>query len=547
MVERIFLILVFIVYTRQMDVYYEEVSKLGIVVDYSKCDTEFYDDTEEECNIDNFPSVNNSGAVVGRAAQCCGFHGYFVVGGCPGKDAAGQEFMVWNVRVCHMLDNQRHPMPSITCTGLGMLKTFEDPNEDNFVEDENEMAVFTVDGIEYSDFCVSYECGQDEEIWTLSTDYCEPVDIPGLYANLTKVFPLCCGKEGVLEISNLGVRTCISHLTMQLMEVEHSLFSCDWRTKEHFSIIKEDELEDHNDTLSCVSVIKHAGNVFAGGISCTPACGGQEPCYRFCNLKDFEFDFEGSRYNKTDRLFNLSSALGQSVTDDNIEYSISGHTGCMLEPQQVFPEHTCQHQVLFMENGDAVFPEMKNFTLHYNEFCIAPISLETGKGSYMVQGCLPDTNNQSMQLSFYPYLLLASVGCLTTTVLVYLLFPPLMNHYSKIMLNFSSSLLLAFLVLAATQKPELFGFSPSDYDTLSCRLLGHLNQFFFLAAFTWMTIMSSEIYCQLNKYTQDTTARRMVLQVCLGYGLPAIIVFITAVVELTAPRCASYKPRFGHR
>ena len=165
----------------------------------------------------------------------------------------------------------------------------------------------------------------------------------------------------------------------------------------------------------------------------------------------------------------------------------------------------------------------------------------------MVQGCLPDNNNQSRQLSFYPYLLLASVGCLTTTVLVYLLFPPLMNHYSKIMLNFSFSLLLAFLVLAATQKPELFGFSSSDYDTLSCRLIGHLNQFFFLAAFTWMTIMSSEIYCQLNKYTQETTVRRMVLQVCLGYGLPAFIVLITAAVELTAPRCASYKPRFGHR
>ena len=246
-------------------------------------------------------------------------------------------------------------------------------------------------------------------------------------------------------------------------------------------------------------------------------------------------------------MFNLSSVLGQPLTDANMEYSLSGHTGCERDQQQMFPEHNCMHQVTFLTNGDAVFAEMGNTTLHYNQFCIAPLGVEAGKGDYMVQGCLPDTPVPSDKLRFYPYLLLSSVGCLTTTVLVYLLFPPLMNHYSKIMLNFSLSLLLAFLVLTAIQRPDMFGLSTTEYNTVSCRLLGHLNQFFFLAAFTWMTIMSREIYSQLMVYQQETTARRLVKQMGLGYGLPLFIVLVTVAVELTAPSCAPYRPKFGHR
>ena len=33
----------------------------------------------------------------------------------------------------------------------------------------------------------------------------------------------------------------------------------------------------------------------------------------------------------------------------------------------------------------------------------------------------------------------------------------------------------------------------------------------------------------------------------LGYGLPAIWTLVTLTVEMTGPRCADYKPRFGER
>ena len=70
------------------------------------------------------------------------------------------------------------------------------------------------------------------------------------------------------------------------------------------------------------------------------------------------------------------------------------------------------------------------------------------------------------------------------------------SDYNKIMLNFSGSLLMAFLVLAVIQ---VHG---NDIYTFSglCLILGHCNVFFFLASFTWMTIMSYFIFDQIHGY-----------------------------------------------
>ena len=268
---------------------FSDVSGLGIAVDYAHCDSEFYDTPDAVCHLDSFPQNNTLGSLAESAVQCCGFDGYFVFGECPGQDPSGQEYTVMNVQVCHTLTNQRAPKLAVTCSGLGIVRTFEDvPGEENFGLDSRNNPVFKVNGSQFSDFCVSHECHPDLEVWTLSADYCDHVNISALYSDLRSLSPesdLCCGAEAVLEISSTGARSCLDSETMQRREVEETSFSCDWTNKEHLSILEEDELEANNATMRCVSVIIQDERVFSGGISCKPACGGAEPCFRFCNQK----------------------------------------------------------------------------------------------------------------------------------------------------------------------------------------------------------------------------------------------------------------------
>jgi len=192
----------------------------------------------------------------------------------------------------------------------------------------------------------------------------------------------------------------------------------------------------------------------------------------------------------------MEELTGLDITRENVEEN-SWHEECTSV--QLFPEHSCQDDIKFLTSGDILVVE-RNITLKYGEFCIAHSEVNNGKGNIMVQACLPKTKpTEKIKFEFYPYILFLSIFCLFATIVVYLLFPALLSHYSKIMINFAFSLLLAFFVLIAIQKPKWFLMNEeNEFPRLPCRILGHLNQFFFLAAFTWMTVMSYEIFKQLK-------------------------------------------------
>ena len=526
------------------------VNKRNINIDYSLCNSEFYDYPDATCHVQDFPTESSVESLFKSVHQCCGFHGYFVFADCQGFDSTGQEYLVSNVQVCNTLSNERYPKKSLNCSGLEILQIHSDSlSAQHFHLSPQNSSVFTVNGSEFSNFCVSYECHPDEEVWTMSADYCAPINIQEMNFQIKKKssnLDLCCGPEDVLDTSEDGSVTCIQLETLSKRQIDES-FDCGIR--ETFTVFKD--VESQEDVLSssvkCVSLIRQNGDFLGGGISCKKPCNGVEPCFKFCNRKGYEF--YNSSYRKAEIDFNISAISDLLLTEDNVEYSASGHTGCSGKQLQYFPEHNCHQHVVFTMTGDVVFLEQNNETLTYNNFCVAPLGPESGKGRFMIQGCMSTNTNKhtNHQFRFYPYLLMTSVGCLVITISIYLLFPPLINHYSKIMLNFSFSLLLAFIVLVVVQKPLLFGLNSVEPDSFVCKLLGHLNQFSFLSAFMWMTIMSKEIYSQLKLYNQQLSMRKVLQQISLGYGVPFSITLVSFLVEVTAPTCAAYRPRFGHK
>jgi len=149
---------------------------------------------------------------------------------------------------------------------------------------------------------------------------------------------------------------------------------------------------------------------------------------------------------------------------------------------------------------------------------------------------------------FYWIVLSLSIICLAATIFIYLLFHSalLQSEYNKIMINFAISLLLGFLPLVLLQ-----AVLPDRMKSKGvCTVMALLNQFFILAAFVWMTLMSYEIFKQIRGMQVITMGQGSDLlrrKVPIGYGIPALICLVTLIVEVTAPQCSPIRPRFGHK
>ena len=83
-----------------------------------------------------------------------------------------------------------------------------------------------------------------------------------------------------------------------------------------------------------------------------------------------------------------------------------------------------------------------------------------------------------------------------------------------------------------------------------CQSLAYLEQFTFVSAMTWQTQIGHDNIKKLhgtsdmnNMLSNGLRSRHLII----GYVLPAVLSTVTALVELSGPRCASYKPRFGER
>ena len=117
-------------------------------------------------------------------------------------------------------------------------------------------------------------------------------------------------------------------------------------------------------------------------------------------------------------------------------------------------------------------------------------------------------------------------------------------------MNVTVTLLFAYLVLSLIQRPEILQ-EKIGLSRVLCWSLGHVEQFSFLSAFSWISIISSENLKQLKGHSQVNSLQKitnpMNKQMVIGYGFPLALSLATGFVEMFAPDCAIYKPRFGHR
>ena len=184
--------------------------------------------------------------------------------------------------------------------------------------------------------------------------------------------------------------------------------------------------------------------------------------------------------------------------------------------------------------------------LNYGEFCIEPLDDDMEKGRYRVKTNWTQEEKVEVEREhdYYSVVLCISIVCLSVTIIIYVVFREglLKLMYNKIMINFAGSLLLAFLSLVVMQNLEV-----EEQTRSTCIGLALLNQFAFLSAFSLMTLMSYNIFHQIKKMRQQKGNKGFALRVALCYIIPGFITLVTLIVEVSAPRCAAVRPKFGTR
>ena len=214
---------------------------------------------------------------------------------------------------------------------------------------------------------------------------------------------------------------------------------------------------------------------------------------------------------------------------------------------QLYPDHSCYDKGVLGEDGGLAFMD-RGFRVAYGEFCVATLERSFNKGDVFIQACMP--HKKITTQSFYIYILGTSILCLILTMVIYITSPELTSLSNQIMFHLTAALLVAYIALIFIQNPEFLE-AQLGHSHLLCQSIGYLEQFSFLAAFTWMTIMSMENMNQLNGCGQSNSLQQSSDEIkklmLIGYGVPLMLSLGTAAVELFAPECAVYKPRFGHR
>ena len=87
-------------------------------------------------------------------------------------------------------------------------------------------------------------------------------------------------------------------------------------------------------------------------------------------------------------------------------------------------------------------------------------------------------------------------------------------------------------------------------DTL-CKIVGILLHYSFLASFMWMTVIAGDMFLMfrslesMQKASERKGFKAMLPYHILAWGIPAVLVTVSLIVDHTPPKEHSFKPRYG--
>ncbi|XP_050519507.1 latrophilin Cirl isoform X1 [Diabrotica virgifera virgifera] len=133
---------------------------------------------------------------------------------------------------------------------------------------------------------------------------------------------------------------------------------------------------------------------------------------------------------------------------------------------------------------------------------------------------LPMAHEIALQVITYVGCII-SIICLVLAIITFQLFRGLKSDRTTIHCNLCICLLIAEVIF-------LFGISQTE-NRIVCGVIAGFLQYFFLCAFFWMFFEGFQLYVMLIEVF-EVEKSRMRWYYCIAYGLPFLIIFISAVI-----------------
>lgn len=151
----------------------------------------------------------------------------------------------------------------------------------------------------------------------------------------------------------------------------------------------------------------------------------------------------------------------------------------------------------------------------------------------------------SVQTYLYPVLLLASVGFLGITLVVYLSVPELhAKVHGKCLVSHVTALLMAYISLFIVQR------TTKSLSTVACKFMASVTHISFLAAFFWLNVMCFDIWWTLKSMrpvpeTGELSRLRFKLYSLYSWGCPLVIAIVSVIIQSLPEDFDVIRPDFG--
>ena len=137
------------------------------------------------------------------------------------------------------------------------------------------------------------------------------------------------------------------------------------------------------------------------------------------------------------------------------------------------------------------------------------------------------------------FYLLSSILLLITLV-IYFVYPALLNYGTRLQRHFAANMFIAFVVISINQIQAFNVHYPG-----LCILFGYILHFEFIATYMFMTLICFSTYRHIKTGLKMNDGLYM-KSVVFGYAFPASISAVMGILQLSAP-CNQISPKFGER
>ena len=404
-----------------------------------------------------------------------------------------------------------------------------------------------VDQADVRQQCVGYHCSLDDSGWKPKVEACL-CPKPDIFQKLNQMdyqgIEPCCHNVTQMDQKTLKCDGSLKQWSCQDTNYKSVTFNEEVTVTGSKVTLKPSSFSNSTLTLSknkaCVGL--QLNNNFSKSdfietklFYCPPQpCRKDKPCIKQCCE-----DKKGVSCDKGDITIDEKKdlpELKQFADDPDFEsYFVTAPKTCTNDEKlNNLNTNKCSERLTLEKKGNEISLNYGDTILGQDDYCL----IYQEDGQLTAQICQED--QEKVKFKFYPIVQVTSCFFLFLTIVIYLYHYKRLvtSSYTVFMLNFATMLFLALLILAINQLKTFVTDAPG-----LCVFFGFVQQYFFLAAFAFMTLMSLEIMSLLFGNPDNPT--RFKFGLIFGYGLPMLISIMTGITEGSAPECSRFKPRFG--